>query len=494
MRYERQIVSRCLALVCASMLAIQAEAPVAEILRWEDLPASTERRLVAAGLDARGFLAFGEEQAQLTQARVRESDLDALIYYALQSVAFTNAPPIEPAASAKAFVERLDADSRARFLAHGSIPTAAVPPEVRGRLAQLIPALRHPSPGLVRRSAQREGGSRLAHFRDVVSQATQADGGHHSSGAGEVRGANELEAWLLQQYVRAARFLYEKEFVAPARSDRIDAIAALYRQRALSTDTSVEAGYLVHLGLATLRLVDPERRIRRVLVVGPGLELASRTGLLEVAPPQSYQPYALLDSLVALDLSRLGDVSVLCADVNPRVVQHIQAAKATEVALTLISGIGASATTTLQDDYRHYFEGLGRSIGRASPAPRLPEHYRGHLNKSLQIRPDVSRAIDAIGLDIARQRLLVEPFDLIVATNVFLYMSDIPLTLALGSLSSMLAPGGVLIHNEARPLVAAVTTEQQLPIAHARTAQIASVRGAAAPLYDSVFVHVKRRL
>lgn len=90
--------------------------------------------------------------------------------------------------------------------------------------------------------------------------------------------------------------------------------------------------------------------------------------------------------------------------------------------------------------------------------------------------------------------LIVEPFDVIVATNVFLYMDDIPLTLALGSLSSMLAPGGVLIHNEARALVAAVTTEQHLTIAHARTAQIASVRGAAAPLYDRVFVHVKRRL
>jgi hypothetical protein len=256
----------------------------------------------------------------------------------------------------------------------------------------------------------------------------------------------------------------------------------------------VEAGYLVHLGLATIRALDEDRRIRRVLVVGPGLELAPRTGLLEVAPPQSYQPYAILDSLLELGLARLGDVSVLCADVNPRVVDHIQAAKAPDVALTLVSGIGDSATTTLQDDYRRYFDGLGRSIGRTLATPTLPERYRGHLRKSLQIRQEVSRAIDATGVDITRQRLAVAPFDLIVATNVFLYMEDISLTLALASLASMLAPGGVLIHNEARALVVAVAGEQQLPIAHARTAQVAAVRGAAAPLYDSVYVHVRGRL
>jgi len=463
-----RMVGLAAAFVCAGVLAIEADAPNAQALRWEDLPAPIERRLMAAGLDARAFLAFGEEQERLTQARVRESDLDALIYYALQSVAFTDAPPLEPATSAKAFVERLGADARARFLAHELAPIDEVPLDVRGRLASLIPALRHASPG-----------SRLASLRDLIPREMPAD---------------QIEAFLLQQYVRAARFLYEKEFVAPTRADGIDAIATLYRERALSTDTSVEAGYLVHLGLATIRALDSEQRIRRVLVVGPGLELAPRTGLIELGPPQSYQPYAVLDSLVALGLARLGDVSVLCADVNPRVVDHLQAAKARDVALTLVSGIGDSASTTLQDDYRRYFDGLGRSIGRAMAAPTLPERYRGHLHKSLHIPGETSRAIGATSLDIARQRLAAEPFDLIVATNVLLYLDDVPLTLALASIASMLAPGGVLIHNEARALVADVTIEQHLPVVHARTAQIASVRGAVAPLYDSVYVHVKRRL
>ncbi len=444
-----RVLALAVAFVYAGVLAISADTPDVQPLRWEDLPAPIERRLVAAGLDARGFPAFRDEQARVTRARVRESDLDALIYYALQSTAFTKAPPIEPAISAKAFVEGAD----------------LVPADVRRRIAQLIPALRRPS-----------ANSRLSYFREAIPRE---------------KPAAEIETFLLQQYVRAARFLYEKEFLAPRQPESVDAIASLYRQRALSTDTSVEAGYLVHLGLATMRALDDGRRVRRVLIVGPGLELAPRTGLLELGPPQSYQPYAVLDALVGLGLARLGEVVLLCADVNPRVVDHLQAAKSGDVTLALVSGIGDSATTSLEDDYRRYFDELGRSIGHTTPLPALPDRYRGHLRKSWVVRGGAARVIEARRVDISHERLALESFDLIIATNVFLYMDDIPLTLALTSLASTLAPGGVLIHNETRALVADVTAEQNLPVAHARTAQIASVRGAAAPLYDSVFVHVK---
>lgn len=454
------------ATACACVLCLEADAPIARPVQWEDLPPAIERRLIAAGLDAQAFTRFREEQQRLTEARVRESDLDALIYYALQSVAFTDAPPIEPAVAAKAFVERLDAESRARLLSDGVAPSERVPVEVRERLAELIPALRYPSDG-----------SRLAHFRDLLAREQQVD---------------RLPAFLVEQFVRTARFLYEKEFVAPTRQDSVEAIAALYRQRALSTDTSVEASYLVHLGLATIRAAEGDRRIRRVLIVGPGLELAPRTGLLELGPPQSYQPYAILDSLVALGLARLDDVALLCVDVNPRVADHLQRLRAREVELTLVSGVADSPSTRLSDDYRRYFNDLGRTIGRPMAVPNPSARYRGHLLKKLEVGADALRALDATRADVSLQRLTVAPFDLIIATNVFLYMEDIPLTLALASFASMLAPGGVLIHNETRALVSAVAMEQQMPIVHARTAQIASVQGAAAPLYDRVFVHLKQ--
>ena len=91
------------------------------------------------------------------------------------------------------------------------------------------------------------------------------------------------------------RFVYQKEFVAQRDPRPADAVADLYRSRGLSTDTAVEAGYLVQLGLAVAKGLQPDRRIRRVLIVGPGMDLAPRTGFLE-APPESYQPWAVIDA------------------------------------------------------------------------------------------------------------------------------------------------------------------------------------------------------
>jgi hypothetical protein len=423
----------------------------AQTLRWPDVPAAVQRRHIAAAVDAESFADFCRQSETRTRARVRESDLDALVYYALQSSAFTNEVPIEPALSAKAFVEG----------------TGAIPVPVRRRLGALAAALRHPPPH-----------SRLAYFREVVDR--------------ETTGGRPVADFLNDEYARATRFLYEKEFVARQRVDGGEAVAALYRDRALSTDTAVEAGYLVHLGLATLASVEPTRRIRRVLIVGPGLDLAPRTALVEVGAPESYQPYAVADSLLALHLARLNDLVVVGADVNPRVVSHLHAARSRDVVLTLVTGLGASDALTFDEGYRRYFTALGDAIGAAGPPPIVPDRYRGHLRKSVRIRESVARALDGVSLDIVTRRLDGQQFDLIVATNVFPYLDDRALMLALVNVKAMLAPEGVLVHNERRALVGEVARELNLPLIHSRTAVIANVRGSATPLYDSIFIHTNQ--
>jgi SAM-dependent methyltransferase len=289
--------------------------------------------------------------------------------------------------------------------------------------------------------------------------------------------------------MRAMRFLYEKEFVAQ-KSGGSAAVAALYRERGLSTDTAVEAGYVVHLGLATLKALESTRRIRRVLIVGPGLDLAPRTGLLEAGPPETYQPYAVVDSLVSLGLSAVGELVVTGADVNPRVVSHIETAPARDVRLTLVSGLADSPTVTLQEDFRKYFTEFGRSIGAPLTAPDLPARYDGHLRKALRVHREVSSALTAVRVDVASETIDAESFDLIVATNILPYLDDTLLTIALANIARMLAPDGVLLHNEARALVGDVTPRLGLPLRHARTGVIATVRGAP-PLADGVWIHVK---
>ncbi len=55
----------------------------------------------------------------------------------------------------------------------------------------------------------------------------------------------------------------------------------------------------------------------------------------------------------------------------------------------------------------------------------------------------------------------------------------------------MLAPGGVFLHNEARPVVGDLTAAVGLPFEQSRHVVIATVRGAQSPLYDSVYLHRK---
>jgi SAM-dependent methyltransferase len=438
-------------------------------VRWADLVPAVQRRLAAAGINEAGFGGFRQKHVLRTRARVQESDLDAAVYYALQSTAFTQDAPIEPAESARMFVEGLDDGMRQRFLAGSATPaTDRVPASARRRLRTFASAIQAPP-----------AGSRLALFHDVLDR--------------EAGNPATVEAALVAQYIRAMRFLYEKEFVAGTLPDSTAGVAALYRNRPLSTDTSVEAGYLVHLGLAMVQTLEPDRRIRRVLLVGPGLDLAPRTGLLELGPPQSYQPFAVIDALVALGLAQLDALEVIGADVNDRVVTHLHDARTRNDVVSFATGIGDGGAVTLTDEYRRYITMLGRASAEALAAPTLPAGYAGHLAKTLRFRPTVQAAIDGLRLDIVSDRLSGDRVDLVVATNIFPYLDDVELTLALANIAAILAPGGLLLHNEARPLVGDVTNELELPLTHTRTATLATVRGSATPLYDRVFIHVNRR-
>jgi hypothetical protein len=440
--------------LCSLVAAVAAQ-PIG----WADLPASLQSLLETRGLTSAGFPAFVARVRETTAQRVREGQLDHVIYYALQSTQFTPLPPIEPALSAKALVDALDTDMRARFRADPlSVPIASVPQAVQQRIGALLAAF------------EKSDNERLRVFGDVVRAAFPD---HH-----------ERRVGLLHAYVRAMRFLYEKEFEAAGRGES----ARLYQTRGLSTDTAVEAGYVVHIALATLRGLNPEAKVRRVLIVGPGLDLAPRTGLLETAPPQSYQPWAVIDALVSLGLSRFDDLEVIAADVNPLVVDHLNAAGKTPPTLVLLSGIADDTQTTLTDDYRDYFAKLGRGIGQELPPPSVDAAHAAHLRKTLRVKPEAASVLRAERLDIVTERLPAR-FDLIVITNVLPYFDDRELTLALTNVASMLQPGGYFLHNEPRPFLGDITSRVGLPFIHSRSAIIAKVPGAMMPLADAIFIH-----
>jgi hypothetical protein len=297
-------------------------------------------------------------------------------------------------------------------------------------------------------------------------------------------------AAIAGEYLRVMAFDYQKEFVAQRDASPAAAVADLYRRRGLSTDTAVEAGYVVHLGLGVLKGLEPTRRLRRVLIVGPGLDLAPRTALDEQAAPESYQPWAVLDAVLALGLGSLDDLEIVAADINPRVVAHLRRTREHPPLLRVASSLRESPTLRLAPEYVDYVDRFGAAVSELPPGPAR-DLGRGERGKTVSVSARAARALRAMPLDIVTERLPGERFDLVIATNILPYFDDPQLALALANITAMLLPGGAFLHNEQRPVLGDFTGALGVSLQQSRHAVIATVSGAKAPLYDSVFLHVR---
>jgi hypothetical protein len=459
------VATGCVFLASALVPEAQRRSPATPIA-WSDTT-PLHPRLEARGLTASTFPAYLERLRKTHARRVSDGDIDHLVFYLLQGTGFTVAPPIEPALCAKALVETLEPSEREAFISGGAATRAELSPAVRTRLAALLTAVDAPARD-----------PRLLYFQELV-RTTFPDRKARPSA-------------LAREYLRVMRFVYQKEFVAQRSSRPAEAIADLYRSRGLSTDTAVEAGYLVSMGLGIVKSLEPERQVKRVLVVGPGMDLAPRTALRESGPPESYQPWAVIDALVAHGLARLDDLSLVAADINPRVVSHLRRAQQSPPTLQLVSDIRESETLSLSAEYRDYFARLGNAIAEPkATTPGPAGSVNGHLRSTVRVGRAAAHVLSAEALDIVTERLAGQTFDLVIATNILPYFDDGELMLAMANVAAMLAPGGILLHNEPRPVLGDITSALGLPFEQSRHAVIATVRGAPAPLFDSVWLHRK---
>jgi SAM-dependent methyltransferase len=423
-------------------------------IQYSDVPAALRHHWPTEA----AFAAYIRDVETATGRRVAEGEREHLIHYALQSATFTTRPRIEPAVSGLRFVDALSPPERNRLAEDPSyLPLAGWPPAEHARVSDLLTAL-----------SKGPTDARLAYFRELLWSD---------------RGAPSVES-LYPDYVRVARFLYRKEFLSGGDAAKV---SQLYHGRAHSTDTQIEAGFGVYLGLGTARALDPALRVTNVLVVGPGLDLAPRTDLIDAVAPQSYQPFAVADALVALSLSSERDVRIHSIDVNPRVVRFIDAVAREPFTLHVFTGIAETTEQPFSADYRTYVRQLGRAIGdQVAPRPALASDRR--YQHSIAVRSSFARAMSAERLDIVTERLVDRsPFDLIVATNVLSYFDDRQLALALSNIAALLRPGGFLLHNESRAGLVETAATVGLPTVQMRTAVIGGPTQR--PLYDAVWLH-----
>lgn len=446
--------------------------PGKKAISYEDLPVALCSWFEQQNIGRENFRARIAEINHKTSEREIWGEYDHLIFFLLQSSRFTSQPKIEPALSAYEFVQGLSEADQSRFLADESRDfslAGKIPGAVKVRISDLIKA--------TNKESQDE---RMAYFATMLRKNANP--------------AIPLAERLQSEYVRAMKFLYRKEFASRGvkPSELAAYVALLYQDRGHSTDTQIEANFAVQTALAALKAQSPETRLSKVLIVGPGLDFAPRTDLIDLFGPQSYQPFAVADALLGLKLTAESQLQIHCVDINDRVIAHLQNFKRRkDVSLSILSGVKESRTRSLAEDYKTYFREFGKRIG-VETALEVPPQFAGHLKKALRVRPEIVNAISADRLNIVTERYRDSPqYDLVIVTNVFPYFSAPELLFALTNIAAMMSDGGYLIHNELQTVSADFMTPLGLPLQQARTVMIAS--GEKASLFDGVAIHRKIR-
>src|SRR5438552_6770417 len=235
----------------------------------------------------------------------------------------------------------------------------------------------------------------------------------------------------------------------------------LFRTRGLSLDTSLVPNYSIERALTGMKargLVGPGA-VRRVAIVGPGLDFADKDVGFDFYPPQTLQPFAVLDALKRLGLSPApAGPEIVLLDISPRIIAHV-----TEARARASRNIGYTVNLPLPrssawlPETRAYWQTFGDQIG--APIETRPPQAIAELAelRGVRARPAAVQRMSVSNLNIVTERLDGEPFDLVIATNVFIYYDVLEQALAMSNVEAMLKPGAFLLANFSAPNLMSIT-------------------------------------
>jgi hypothetical protein len=371
----------------------------------------------------------------------------------------------------RARLERGDEDSLVNFLRFGTTFTTRprllndtarigdsrrVDDAVRGRIADLIAGI--VSPG---------SNERLRFARELVTR--------RGIDATTASGKEQTRIYLLDLMTRVTGevdgYARAIESVRSTQGPEFAVRSSLYRARGLSSDTSIRPDFAIYRALESLKSMGmlEAGSVRRVGVIGPGLDFTDKAEGYDFYPQQTTQPFSLIDSLLRLGLAK-ADLRLTTFDLSLRVNLHLQAASRR-------AGAGDPYVVVLPRDrdarwrseLSSFWKTFGSRIGGETTATLSPP--AGVELRAVRVRPEIVSSIEVRDLNIVLERLTPlgddERFDLIVATNILVYYDVFEQSLALANIASMLRPGGFLLSNNV--LVELPTTPIR-SIGHSRTA------------------------
>ena len=258
--------------------------------------------------------------------------------------------------------------------------------------------------------------------------------------------------------------------------------AQLYAQRGISLDTNLWPDYALDRSLSELveaGLVKPGS-VRRIAIVGPGLDFANKEYGNDFYPPQSIQPFAVLDSLIRLGLTDPRTFELYTFDISPNVNIHLarvqkNAAAGKPYVVQLPWNSAVPFTGQYLAGFTPYWQALGKQIGEPVKPVSVPLKLADEIHiRAVSIRPEIARHIVPVDMNIVFEHLGAsdpsQKFDLIVGTNIFIYYGAFEQSLARANLSAMLNPGGFALTND----MLADKVPSQLEEAHRTTIELRS--------------------
>ena len=236
--------------------------------------------------------------------------------------------------------------------------------------------------------------------------------------------------------------------------------AQLYAHRGISLDSNLWPDYALDRALSELSkagLLKPHN-VRRIAIVGPGLDFANKEYGNDFYPPQSIQPFAVLDSLIRLGLTDPADFQIYTLDISPSVNIHLaRIQKSAAAGKPYLVQLPWNSEVPFSPEYfaafQTYWQSLGERIGTPVKPVTVPLKVADNVHiRAISIRPEIARRIIPVDMNIVFQQMNAagpdQKFDLIIGTNIFIYYGAFEQSLARANLSSMLNPGGIALSND----------------------------------------------
>lgn len=235
----------------------------------------------------------------------------------------------------------------------------------------------------------------------------------------------------------------------------------LFQDRGISLDSNLWPDYQLDVTfreLAAKGLLKPGS-VRRVAIVGPGLDFVNKEAGVDFYPPQTTQPFAVLDSLFSLGLADPASVELYTLDISQSVNVHIarvrnQAAQGRPYTVQLPWNTQRPMSDEFRAAFVTYWQKLGAKVGDPVAAIPVPTADAFTRSRAVKIKPQIAQKISPIDMNVVYQRLRLKPeqaFDLVIGTNIFVYYGGFEQSLARANVAAMLRSGGLLLSNDKLP-------------------------------------------